>query len=81
MGATYEGRHIDFTKIADSVSLVTGGNIAPIKINITVNKKHSVYEYGQDSNITDGTDNTTSVTNSANTDSIVSNEVTSGEAE
>lgn len=80
-GATYEGRHIDFTKIADSVSLVTGGNIAPIKINITVNKKHSVYEYGQDSNITDGTDNTTSVTNSANTDSIVSNEVTSGEAE
>ena len=76
-GATYTGRHIDFTKIANSVSLVAGGNIAPIKINIAIKPTHSVYEYGQTSNIINST-STVTVTNSDDS-SGVNDEVTSEE--
>ena len=73
-GADYTGRHIDFTKISGNMSLVTGGNIAPIKINIVINKTHSVYSYGQDSNVTDSTGNAISVKNSGGSATVVADE-------
>lgn len=73
-GADYTGRHIDFTKISGNMSLVAGGNIAPIKINIVINKTHSVYSYGQDSNVTDSTGNAISVKNSGGSATVVADE-------